>query len=86
MVIGKLRDPKMHNLRHIMKTYNIRPTPVFVEHDTRRELRVFVVGRQVLMSADAEILDAAFEGLLGKQDEPYVLLRGVNVDPAIVQQ
>ena len=35
MVLGKLRDPKMHNLRTVLKTYNIKPEPVFVDFDQR---------------------------------------------------
>lgn len=37
MVLGKLRDPKMRNLRQVIKTYNIKPAPIFVDFDQRRE-------------------------------------------------
>lgn len=35
MIVGKLRDPKMHNLRRVLKTYNVKPEPVFIDFDQR---------------------------------------------------
>jgi hypothetical protein len=41
MVLGKLRDPGMRELRQVFKSYNIKPLPVFIDFDQRRELRNF---------------------------------------------
>lgn len=38
MVLGKMRDPKMREIRRVLKTYNIKPAPAFVDFDQRCEL------------------------------------------------
>ena len=38
IVLGKLRDPKMHTLREVLhRTHEVRPQPTFIEYDQRGE-------------------------------------------------
>ncbi|KAK1924822.1 hypothetical protein DB88DRAFT_238145 [Papiliotrema laurentii] len=71
MVLGKLRDPGMRELRQVFKSYNIKPLPVFIDFDQR---------------PDADTLEPTLARLIGTQDAPYVLLKGESVDPRVVSK
>ncbi|KAL7424077.1 hypothetical protein Q5752_001662 [Cryptotrichosporon argae] len=60
-VLGKMRDPKMREVRKLLSGYKVRPEPKYVEIDQR---------------ADSTYLTAVLARILGKPDGPYILLQG----------
>ncbi|WWC99612.1 hypothetical protein V866_006516 [Kwoniella sp. B9012] len=64
MVLGNMRDPKMREVRALLKKYIVKPEPFYVDIDQRR---------------DSAVLHPTLERLLGKQSSPYILLKGKNV-------
>ncbi|WRT64074.1 uncharacterized protein IL334_001002 [Kwoniella shivajii] len=64
MVLGNMRDPKMREVRALLKRYTVKPEPFYVDVDQR---------------SDSAYLAPTLERLMGKQDTPYVLLGGKNI-------
>ncbi|WVQ85461.1 hypothetical protein IAT38_007626 [Cryptococcus sp. DSM 104549] len=68
MVLGNMRDIGMRDARALLTQYNIKPAPFYVDIDQR---------------VDSHTLSASLERILGKQDGPYILLRGQNIGNAV---
>ncbi|WWC86176.1 uncharacterized protein L201_001049 [Kwoniella dendrophila CBS 6074] len=64
MILGKMRDPKLREIRALLKKYNLKPEPFYVDIDQRK---------------DQIVLEKTLERLLGKQDSPYFLIKGKNL-------
>nr|XP_018267111.1 uncharacterized protein I303_01094 [Kwoniella dejecticola CBS 10117]OBR89269.1 hypothetical protein I303_01094 [Kwoniella dejecticola CBS 10117] len=64
MVLGNMRDPKMREVRALLKKYTVKPEPFYVDIDQRK---------------DSAYLAPTLERLLGKQTSPYVLLKGKSI-------
>ncbi|WWD17960.1 hypothetical protein CI109_102405 [Kwoniella shandongensis] len=67
MVLGNMRDPKMREIRGLLKKYTIKPEPFYVDVDQR---------------SDSTYLSATLDRLIGKQDGPFVLFKGKNIGSA----